>query len=368
MWIGTKKKLHKLTTFLDRNAGKISILAFIGGFIIDNLTLDRIDSSNNLILLFWLFVAISFIFINNWGDYREIRNSFFFRIYTFAPYIIQFAFGALFSGFVIYYSRSGSFLDSWPFLILIYFIFIANEKSRALYEKFYVQISILYFIFISFLIFYLPVIFGKNNYFIFGSAILLSLFLIKYFYKFFLILFPPLKKMWIKILTGLIIVTSFYIGFYIFNLLPPVPLSAKNIDVLNYVEKVGPGEYEGLKEKQEWYQSFWDKKIHIHKGDKIYVFSSIFAPTNFKSNIFYKWYWFNPKTKKWELMSQYKQKILGGRDNGFRSWSYIHKSVKEGKWRVYLLTEDGKTLDRIDFEIKILPKNQSLNLEKIKLK
>ena len=168
MRFNPKSNFIKAKQFLEKNEAKLSIGFFILGFLIDNLTLTRIDSLiDNLVLLSWLSGALIFISLNAWGDYRGFKSKFLFKIYTFAPLIIQVAFGALFSGYVIFYSRSSSFLDSWPFLILLYFLFIANEKFRKHYEKFHIQITIFYFAIFSYLIFYIPILFGKMNNYIF---------------------------------------------------------------------------------------------------------------------------------------------------------------------------------------------------------
>jgi hypothetical protein len=104
---------QKIKEYFELKAGRISILFFLGGFIFDNFALKRIDSlTANIVLLTYLFIALFFIFLNNMGDYRGIKNNILFKIYTFAPYIIQFSFGALFSGYVIFYTRSSSFFDS----------------------------------------------------------------------------------------------------------------------------------------------------------------------------------------------------------------------------------------------------------------
>jgi hypothetical protein len=47
----SKNKFIKIKRYLEDNAGKLSILFFLGGFIFDNITLTRIDSwVDNLIL------------------------------------------------------------------------------------------------------------------------------------------------------------------------------------------------------------------------------------------------------------------------------------------------------------------------------
>lgn len=44
MKLNPKSNFIKIKKYFENNAGRLSILFFLGGFIIDNLTLTRIDS------------------------------------------------------------------------------------------------------------------------------------------------------------------------------------------------------------------------------------------------------------------------------------------------------------------------------------
>ncbi len=345
----------KIKKYFEKNAGRISILFFLGGFLFDNLTLQRIDSlTANLVLLSYLFLALFFIFLNNIGDYRGIRNTFLYKIYTFAPAIIQFSFGALFSGYVIFYTRSSSFFDSWPFLLLLYFLFIANEKLRSQYEKFNVQMTIFYFAILSFSIFYIPILFKKMNYLIFILSWIFSLILIFLILKYFYQKIPNLLKFKIKIIFSIFSIILIFNFLYFAKLLPPVPLSVKEIGVYHLVERDADFFYLAADEKRKWFlPENWFKNIfHWKKGEDIYVYASIFAPTGFETDVWFIWYWFNPKTEKWKKMSSYKQHLIGGRDNGYRTKSKIRQKARPGKWKVYLISNTGAVIDRINFEVR----------------
>jgi hypothetical protein len=67
---------NRIKKYFEKNTARFSVLFFLGGFIFDNLTLQRIDSlTANLVLLSYLFVALLFILINNIGDYKGFRNN-----------------------------------------------------------------------------------------------------------------------------------------------------------------------------------------------------------------------------------------------------------------------------------------------------
>ncbi len=364
-----KLKYNNIKKYFLKNAGRMSILFFLFGFIIDNLTLTRIDSwVDNLILLSWLISSFIFILINNIGDYRGFNNNILYKIYNFAPFLIQLSFGALFSGYVIFYSRASSFSDSWPFLVILYFLFIGNEKFRSHYEKFHIQITILYFAIFSFLIFYIPILFGKMNNYIFILTSLISLLFILFIIKLFFKLIPNLKKFRFKIFKNIIIILVSINIFYFNQLLPPVPLSVKKVEVLHYADRNEDGKYELAREGREWYDisDWFYNKIHWKKGERIYVYAAIFAPTGFKTKIKYAWYWYDDKKKEWIFKGSYEQKIIGGRGNGFRSGAYMQKAVKEGDWKLKLMSNEGAVIDTLKFEVVEVKNNIPLEIEILK--
>lgn len=156
---GIKKRKTEFEKMLAKNKSRISLAVFFGGFVFDALTLTRIDALfGNIILSLYLVLALFSIILMNWGDYKDIKNSFLYKIYKYTPFITQFSFGALFSGFVIYYTASGTLSGSWPFLLALYLVFIANEKFQKYYEKFEFQIGIFFLSLFAFSIFLFPLL------------------------------------------------------------------------------------------------------------------------------------------------------------------------------------------------------------------
>ena len=150
--------------------------AFITGFTWDNLTLKRIDLwFENLILgLYLLLIFASIIFINS----REARRRKFQAgelSAVLVPYIMQFAFGGIFSGFFVFYSRSAQLASSWPFLLFLLAILIGNEFFRSRYSRFTFQVSIFYIALFSYAIFIIPILTGKLGAGVFLASGLASL-------------------------------------------------------------------------------------------------------------------------------------------------------------------------------------------------
>lgn len=105
-------------------------------------------------------------------------------------------------------------------------------------------------------------------------------------------------------------------------------------------------------EKEENYIFWRDHKLKFSYSpdEDVYVFSSIFAPAELKKSISHRWKWYNETMDEWEMVEDIGYEITGGRDGGFRGYTYKN-NVKPGQWEVDVITEEGLVLGVIDFEI-----------------
>src|SRR5207253_2684542 len=72
----------------------------------------------------------------------------------------QFAFGGLWSAFLIFYGRSAAFSASWPFLIVLGGIFIGNEVFKKYHSRLVFTCTLLFFALFSYTIFVVPIFTG----------------------------------------------------------------------------------------------------------------------------------------------------------------------------------------------------------------
>lgn len=140
--------------------------------------------------------------------------------------------------------------------------------------------------------------------------------------------------------------------FYYFSLIPPVPLALETGLVAHKVQKHN-NDYIVTYEKEEWYVFWRAHHINFHReaDENVYVFTSIFAPTDLKKSIFHRWKWYNPKTKKWQITEDIGFKVTGGRDLGFRGYTYKN-NLMEGEWKVQVITEEELVIGVVDFVLK----------------
>ncbi len=340
--------------FLRKHQKYTPILFFIGGFIFDTLTLGRIDRTYDLVVLCLHMSCLTLtLCAYNLADDGRWNNTVLERFEEFFPLAIQFFFGGLSSAYVIYFSRSVSLSKTATFFILLVALLFANEFLKKRISNKYLQFSVYFFISFTFFTFMVPVflkdigtsIFLFSGFISLGSTLLLIILIY---------VSSPTTRMEIRMPKLIGIIGSIYAFInllYFFNLIPPVPLAldegivAHDISIENY-------KYVVSYENEENYIFWRDHKLKFSyiPGEKVYIFSSIFAPTDLRKSILHRWKWYNAIIEEWEVVEDIGFEIIGGRTGGFRGYTYKN-NVKRGQWEVDVITEEGLVLGVIDFEI-----------------
>ena len=89
----------------------------------------------------------------------------------------------------------------------------------------------------------------------------------------------------------------------------------------------------------------------MKQGERAYVFSSVFAPTDLNTKIIHDWQYFHKAKGEWISVSKITFPINGGRSEGYRGFS-IKSGVFEGRWRVDIKTERNQIIGRVRFDIE----------------
>lgn len=342
------KKLYK------KYENRLSILAFLLGFTLDNFTLTRIDLwLDNLILATYLIVAGAGITVFQIFSNKKVKGWFSEKIIFLFPLIIQFAFGGLFSGYFVFYSRSASLASSWLFIVLIATLLIGNELFKKRYTRLEFQISIFFITLFSFAIFYIPVLSKTIGAVTFLVSGIVSLVAIRLF-VFILSRFIP-KKIEGSKKSLMVSILSIYFIFnflYFTNIIPPIPLSLKDSGVFYLVERTPGVGYEVYSQSFRWNEFYkkYSDKVYVTDGDSIYFYDAVFAPTDLNTDIFHKWQYFDKNKKEWIESYSFKIPIVGGRDGGYRGYSF-RSNLSEGKWRVDIVTARDQIIGRTNFEV-----------------
>ncbi|QNM84167.1 DUF2914 domain-containing protein [Polaribacter pectinis] len=350
-----KYKKSSFHNFIRSNRKYAPLFFFIAGFTWDSLTLGRIDRLYDIIVLctYMTLLTVSIYFFNLVGN-EKWENSFIKKYGDYLPLAIQFFLGGLSSAYVIYFSRSVSLSKTASFFIILIVLLFANEFFKKRVSNKYLQFSAYFFVNFTFLSFFLPVILKEMNTAIFLISGIISLIstiiLVVLVYR-----TNPSARVEIVKWKMLSMILGIYVlinTFYYLKLIPPVPLALDKGVVAYNVEKYN-NHYNVTYEVDEWYVFWRDHKIDFNRNSNkpVYVFTSIFAPTDLQKKVYHQWKWYNPEIGEWQNFDKIGFEITGGRDNGYRGYSFKN-NVIDGEWKVEVITEENLVLGVVDFNIK----------------
>ncbi|MBI4713738.1 DUF2914 domain-containing protein [Candidatus Uhrbacteria bacterium] len=268
-----------------------------------------------------------------------------------APLIFQFSLGALLSASLIFYWFSGSFSVSWPILIIIAFLMLSNEVFRSYYLKPIVHMSVFYFVLFSVFSVIFSYVFNSLGPFFFVAAGLMSLGFFLLYVTALSKFFDSVRQIGKSIASSALLIFVLMNGLYFFNLIPPIPLSIREAGVYHNIVRSG-GEYQLKDEERSFIERLLPvQTVHINNGDRVFVFTSIFAPAELNTTIVHNWQFYDEQKRKWIDKDRLSFLVNGGREAGYRGYS-MKKTVTDGMWRVDVETKRGQVLGRVRFRIE----------------
>lgn len=330
-------------------------IAFILGFVVDNITLNRVDQLfDNFLLAMYVILAMASLATLYASSAGKIEGKFGNVAKLYAPMLVQYAFGGLLSGMLIFYGRSGSWTDSWPYLAIILFAIYGNETIRDRASRLIYNLAILFIGLLSYVVLVIPVFTGWMGPWIFVGSGLLALFIMYWFVRLLQTIVPRFIHLHQK--TIIFMIGSIFAGLnflYFANIIPPIPLSLKDVGIYHSVVRFENGDYQLKYEEGKWYQPFKnsDDTFHSTGSDNIFCFAKVFAPTKLQTDIYHKWEYYDYEDKKWiQHGGRLQYPISGGRDSGFRGYTLI-QNYTDGKWRCTVETDRGQVLGREVFHV-----------------
>lgn len=346
--------LSSFKAFLLEHKKYGPVVFFMGGFVWDSLTLGRIDGwYSNIILFTYLSCLTISIYIFNLADDGRWKNTFIAPYQEYAPYAIQFFLGGLSSAYVIFFFQSVSLTKTMVFFLILVVLLFSNELLKHRISNKYLQFGTYFFVNFTFFTFFIPILFGAMNSFLFMISGFLSLagtlYLIFLIYR-----KSPSTRAEISKgkATGLVLSIYIFINIcYYFNLIPPVPLSLQKGMVAYQVEKKDDAFL--VTYEQSGLFSFWksfDKTFNYSDSDTVYVYTSIFAPADLKKSVIHHWQWFDAESETWNSTDTISYEVTGGRKGGYRGYTF-KENVWPGQWKVDVTTDNGLVLGRIEFKI-----------------
>lgn len=335
-------------------AAHSGILFFCGGFGFDALTLDRIDAWIDLGTQGAYLAGITAVLVLQqrrglglWAPEGRWE-----RAWTYNLEALHFLFGGLLSAYVIFYTKSGVSARSFVFFAVIAVLLVYNELPGARRWGLSLRMALYTFCLASYLIYLVPVLKGSMGDAVFllsmgltavGVTGLTGVLLLGEADR-----RAALKRLAVPAAVTLSVVTA----VYFLRLIPPVPLSLKFIGIYHKVERRGDS-YSLTYEKGPWYAPFrrQDRPYLAGKGDRIYCFVRIFAPTRFSHKVTLHWMQRDPHSGGWVSRDRIPLDIRGGRDQGYRGYAF-KAHYTPGRWRVQVETEDRRVIGKTGFKVR----------------
>ena len=349
----------RLHAFLSRPF--MAPVFFFAGVGYDTVTLTRIDRLlDNLILLLYLTALGALIILLGREDFRRLAEDvapehprlvrWLGKAYPYAPMAIQFLLGGLFSAYAIFYFRSATFTSSAVFLGLMVALLVANEFLKTKLSNITLLLALYATVCFSFFTFFLPVMTGMMNAWIFLLGAVLTVGVIVRVVQ----LVAKANPTWTrrhtaKTASPAFVAIALLVGFYFMNWIPPVPLSMKFGGV--YHEAKRSGDRFELTFEKRWYQ-FWKRSDNPYPAEEpVYCFTAVFAPVQLETTIYQHWYHRPFGGNRYTHADKIPIKITGGREGGYRAITF-KQGLDAGDWRVDIETEDGRVVGRVKFAVE----------------
>lgn len=259
------------------------------------------------------------------------------------PYLLlQFLFGSLLSALFILYFKSASHALALVMTMLLGALLVANEFLENEYRRFTLSWALFGLCAMLMFNFALPFTLGSVHAVWFYLSTVLGAAMVIFLYT-----KTPhhLGSIWpVWVMAGALMLA------YAADMIPPVPLVKRDI-VMAYDLQKKDGHYLLTQQRSSWWV-LWRKTsddLQAPAGQRVYCFSSIFAPSGLQTRLYHHWQIYTEKIG-WQTQSRIGFDLNGGRDDGYRGYTY-KQHLRSGKWRVRVETENQKTIAIHDFTI-----------------
>lgn len=139
---------------------------------------------------------------------------------------------------------------------------------------------------------------------------------------------------------------------YFLNIIPAVPLSLQEGGVYHSVIRSNSDLFLGQEEiDRRTFARFRTPVYHITSSDSgVYFFSAVNAPAELTAPLSHVWEYYDADTNVWLPSSTIPFTLAGGRENGYRAYSYKENST-EGLWRVSVKVGGNRIVGQVKFRV-----------------
>lgn len=344
----------KAEELAQKFAGKLAVVrrflpafAFFCGFVWDSVTMGRVVSFFDLLVLTTYYLGAGLVFVLLVREVKPQWQNWF-------TFLVQFFFGGLFSALVVFYFKSSGSLYTFLVVVVLVALMVANEfwaekyLSRTLSWTLFAVCGTMYFNFL------IPHIAHSVKAIWFYLSCVLSLALvygIRHFAS------APQREIMLlgrkrvqyrsdlRQLAPAAAVVLLLVVFYNLHLIPPVPLVLKESYICKDFRKEG-AVYQCQVERQPLWRAFGlgHDVVHFAEGEKIYNVSAVFAPKGVTVDLEQRWWLRDEESGRWLARGVVALPMVGGRAEGWRTYSYIRTAAQPGRWKVETALKEGAVL------------------------
>lgn len=352
--------VQRIQAYRERYAKQEIAVFFLGGFLFDVLTLDRIDNALTIAQHFVYLVALTALILyeERVAVGRAQPPDWLAKAWRFSEDAVHFLLGSLLSSFSLFYFKASSTLSSFLFMALIFAVLVGNELPRFRQLGPVVRVGLYGLCLATFLTYLLPTAFGFLSPILFVLALVLAGATAYGMFRWVDRWTDDRKWSRRRVLLPQVGVLAGLGLLYFTHVLPPLPLATEKIGIYHDMEKLEGDPATGKKtefrllHQKPWWK-FWskgDQTFYKRPGDKVWVFTAVFAPTRFSDAVQIQWQRDLPKTgwKNWG--KPLVVNVTGGRERGFRTWSHL-TDPEPGLYRALVLTDDDRVIGSIRVEV-----------------
>ena len=310
---GCVVRYSRIIAALKKYERQISAVSMVAGFAFDNYFFGRVDHPATQFVLFgYIWLAIASIVVMHLIESRVHHEGVLRKIKPLVIAATQFALGALWSAFLVFYGRSAVVTASWPFLIVLGGIFIGNEIFKKYHSRLVFTCTLLFFALFSYTIFVVPIFtrsMGQRMFLLSGAIAVIAFTLLIAA----LTVIGPVRilQSWKGIAGGAIAVLVVVNAFYFANILPPLPLALTSAGVFHSVTRDG-AVYRAVGESRNWISVPWaEPVVHVNTGESLSLYSSVFAPIQLRTKILHIWQRYDDAAKGWRTQAVVSYAITG---------------------------------------------------------
>ncbi len=366
---------QRIKNFYGRYERVLMSGSLVAGFLFDFIAFVNIDLvvKFTILLVYWVCAGGAIAFMQIYDSHfakasrdeagKISRQLEYVRL--FMPLVLQWTFGGLLNISLIFYWFSGAFSVSWPVLGILVLLLLCNEAFRHQFSKPLVQISVYFFTTLSLFSLVLPFAFASLSPWLFVAAGALSFAIFTVYILGLAVLTGRAETETRKFFAAIFLIAVVMNVLYFTNIIPPIPLALREAGLYHSLLVTGDKYILGAEPETFWQQiqdALFGQTVHVAPGQKVYLYTSIFAPSNLQTVIVDRWQYYDEAKKTWVDEGNLSFTINGGRKAGYKGYSW-EQNLAAGNWQVYVQNQRGQVLAKVRF--KAVRVTTPVNLETI---